>query len=66
VRALASTARKFLLDEHAVTSIEYALVGVLIAVACAFTVSAVGTEVGALYQNVCNRVTEAISGVPAC
>ena len=50
----------------AVTSIEYALLGVLIAVVCVAAVKTVGTNLSALFTNACNKVTEAISGAPAC
>ena len=53
-------------DETAVTSIEYALVASLIAAVCTAMVVAVGYNVGLLYLRVCNEVSTAISGAPAC
>ena len=66
MRELLSNARRFLLDEHAVTSIEYALMASLIAMVCLGAVIATGTNLSVLYTNVCNKVTDAISGAPAC
>ena len=53
-------------DETAVTSIEYALVASLIAAVCTAMVAAVGDNLGLLYLRVCNEVSTAISGAPAC
>jgi pilus assembly protein Flp/PilA len=66
VYALPSKASEFLLDEQAVTSIEYALVAALIAMVCVAAVKTTGTNLSSLYTDVCNKVTEAISGAPAC
>lgn len=44
------------LDESASTAIEYALMGVLIAVAIVVAVTAVGLEVGEFYDFVANCV----------
>lgn len=54
------------IDERGVASIEYALVSSLIAMVCALSVRAFGESVIALYTLVCNTVTTAISGAPAC
>jgi pilus assembly protein Flp/PilA len=51
--------------EQGVSSIEYALLGALIAVVCALTVTAVGANTALLYTFVCNQVAAAIGG-PAC
>jgi pilus assembly protein Flp/PilA len=66
VSALPSNASEFLLDEQAVTSIEYALLAALIAMVCVAAVKTTGTNLSALYTDVCSKVTEAISGAPAC
>ena len=58
--------RELIADERAVTMIEYALVGALIAVVCVALVTAVGMNVSALYTLVCNEITTAISGAPTC
>ena len=58
--------RQFADEESGVTSIEYALLGSLIAVVCTVTVAAVGGNVGNLYTSVCRAVTTAIAGAPAC
>ncbi len=45
--------------QRGVTSIEYALIGSLIAVAIVLAVTALGVNLGALYDNVANKVAEA-------
>ena len=57
---------QFLREQQGVTSLEYALLGVLIAVTCVATLSVLGGNVAALYTNICNAVSTAISGAPAC
>ena len=57
---------RFSRHESGVTSIEYALLGCLIAVTCALTVAAVGGNAGTLYTSVCRAVTTAVSGAPGC
>jgi Flp pilus assembly pilin Flp len=51
--------------QQGVSSIEYALLGALIAVVCALTVTAVGANTAVLYTFVCDQVAAAI-GRPAC
>ena len=63
---LSATFSRFLVDEHGVTSLEYALVGVLIPVVCVAVLTLLGSRVHALYVPVCNAVSTAISGAPAC
>lgn len=58
--------RRFASDRRAVISMEYALLGSLIAVACFLAVMGLGEAVAALYTDVCNGVSTAISGQPAC
>lgn len=53
---------RFARDDSAVSSIEYALVASLIAVVCVAVVATVGTNLNALYQDVCNQVSTAING----
>ncbi len=53
-------------DEDGVTTIEYALMAALIAITCFLAVSAFGVNLRLLYTKVCNEVTSAISGAPAC
>ncbi len=53
-------------DQNGATSIEYALVGVLIAVVCVGAVVAIGGDVSGLYTRICREVTNAVSGAPAC
>lgn len=50
------------LSERGVTSIEYALIASLIAVAILAGVGALGTQLEALYLRVCNAVVGAIGG----
>lgn len=57
---------RFFRHESGVTSIEYALLGSLIAVACVLTVAAVGGNAATLYTSVCRAVTTAVSGAPSC
>ena len=45
--------------QRGVTSIEYALIGSLIAVAIVVAVAALGVNLGALYDNVANKVAQA-------
>jgi Flp pilus assembly pilin Flp len=49
-----------------VTSIEYALLAALIAMVCVVAVKTAGTNLSALFTDVCNKVSDAISGAPAC
>jgi len=56
----------FIVREKGVTSIEYALIGALIAVVCVVSVTATGSNVNNLWTIVCNEVSTAISGAPAC
>lgn len=58
--------RRLMTDEAGVTSLEYALIGSLIAVVCIAAIGAVGGNVSALFTVVCNEVSTAISGAPAC
>lgn len=53
-------ALRILCDESAVTSIEYALLGSLIAVAIVTGVSTVGKDVAAIYEYVKDRVVLAM------
>ena len=57
---------RFLSEEHAVTSVEYAMLGVLIATVCVTAVTAVGTNLLNLYTTVCNAVSSAAFGSPIC
>ena len=56
----------FLREQEAVVSVEYALVAVLIATTCATILMALSSNVLHLYDVVCNAVSSAISGKPAC
>ena len=51
-------------DEGGVSSIEYALIGSLIAVVCVIVLIAVGGNLEALYMDVCRQVSTASSGDP--
>ena len=48
-------------DESGVTAIEYALLGSLIAVAIVTAVTAVGVNLGAIYEMVAGKVQDATS-----
>lgn len=58
--------RELATNDNGVTMLEYALVAALIAVVCVVLVGAVGGNVTALYTQVCNEITTAISGAPTC
>lgn len=60
------TIRRLATEETAVTSTEYALIAALIAIVCTVALIAVGTNLGAVYTNVCNQVSIAVTGAPAC
>lgn len=57
---------RFFRGEEGVTSIEYALMGALIAVVCVVAVTNTGKNASLLWTIVCNGVSSAIVGVPAC
>ncbi|MGH8730046.1 MAG: Flp family type IVb pilin [Burkholderiales bacterium] len=59
-------ANSLLIDESGIAAIEYALIGALIAVVCVATITNVGLNVINLYNAVCNAVSTAVSGAPAC
>ncbi len=52
--------REFVRDESGVTSIEYALIGSLIAVAIVLSVANLGAAVQGLYELVAEKVAEAM------
>jgi len=58
--------RRFLSEEHALTSVEYAMLAVLIGTVCATTVTALGTNVLDLYTTVCKAVSNVAFGSPIC
>lgn len=55
--------RVLLQDESGVTSIEYALLGSLIAMAIVTSVTLLGVNLKGLYEMVASRVQEATSGI---
>jgi pilus assembly protein Flp/PilA len=60
MHALSGIVKQLLWDEGGVTSIEYALLGSLIAVAIVGAVTSLGTTLGNLYQNVATKLGAAI------
>lgn len=56
------TIRQIGQDETGVTSIEYALIGALIAAVCVLTVGLLGTNLNTLLTGVCNEVSTAVGG----
>jgi Flp pilus assembly pilin Flp len=56
----------FFREQEAVASVEYALVALLIATSCATILMALSINVLDLYTGVCNAVSTAASGKPAC
>lgn len=63
---LSHSLRCFMAGEEGVTSIEYALIGSLIAVVIVVAVTAVGTSTSTLFGVVASCVSFAISGAGAC
>jgi pilus assembly protein Flp/PilA len=57
---------RLLREQEGVSTLEYALLGALIAVTCVATLSILSGNVKALYTTICNSVSIAISGAPAC
>jgi Flp pilus assembly pilin Flp len=58
--------RSFLREEHALTSVEYAMLAVLVATVCLATLSSLSTNLLNLYTVVCNAVSSVASGSPSC
>ena len=58
--------RTFLNAEEALTSVEYAMLAVMIATVCIAALSAVSTNLLDLYTTVCNAVSNVASGSPSC
>jgi len=58
--------RRFFSEEHALTSVEYAMLAVLIGTVCATAVTALSTNLLDLYTTVCNAVSNAAFGSPIC
>ncbi len=56
----------FFREQEAAASVEYAFVAVLIATTCAAVLMALSINVLGLYDVVCNAVSTATSGKPAC
>ena len=54
--------RRLLFSEDGVTSIEYALIAVLMAMAILSSVAAVGGSLGEAYQFIGDRVSKALQG----
>lgn len=54
--------RRFFAEESGATAIEYALLGMLIAVVIAAAVASVGVDLHVLYQRVCSTVSSATGG----
>lgn len=52
--------------EAAVISIEYAMLGGLIAVVCVLTLAGLGDATKGLLLELCNQVTQAVTGAPSC
>jgi pilus assembly protein Flp/PilA len=53
-------ARQLLRDDGGVTSIEYALIGSLIAVTILGTIATLGSSLGNLYQRIATKVATAL------
>ena len=58
--------RTFLSAEEALTSVEYAMLAVMIATVCIAALSSVSTNLLDLYTTVCNAVSKVASGNPSC
>lgn len=61
MHAWSDFAKQLLRDDGGVTSIEYALIGSLIAVTILSAVASLGNSVGNLYQRIATKVTAALS-----
>lgn len=61
MHVLLKKCRQLLRDETGVTSIEYALLGALIAVAIAGSVGVLGTQVQSMYESIQIKVRSALS-----
>jgi pilus assembly protein Flp/PilA len=62
MKKLFSVIRDFLKNEEGVTAIEYGLIAALIAVAIIAAVTALGGNLGTLFQTVATAITTAIGG----
>jgi Flp pilus assembly pilin Flp len=58
--------RRFISEEHGVTSLEYAMLAVLIATLCVTILTAVSINLLNLYTTVCNAVSNVAFGIPSC
>lgn len=56
---------KFLKDENGVTAIEYGLIAALIAVAIIISVTAVGTQLDAVFDYIQGQLADALPAAPA-
>ena len=64
--ALQTAAARFLMEEKAVSSIEYALLAVLIGIASMGVLTQLSGQVHNLYTVICAAVTSAVSGSAGC
>ena len=55
-QALRQSVGHFLVDEEGVTAIEYGLIAALVAVAIVVAVTALGTELSAIFANICLKL----------
>jgi len=60
MRSLVIGMKRFLRDEEGVTAIEYGLIAALIAVVIIVAVTAVGTNLNTVFQNVATRLSSAV------
>lgn len=60
MRSLVIGMKRFLRDEEGVTAIEYGLIAALIAVVIIVAVTAVGTNLNTVFQNVATRLSTAV------
>ena len=58
--------RTFLNAEEALTSVEYAMLAVMIATVCIAALSSASSNLLDLYTTVCNAVSNVASGSPSC
>lgn len=56
MKTLAQTTRRFFRSEEGVTAIEYALIAALIAVAIVVAVTALGSDLSALFTNISTKL----------
>jgi pilus assembly protein Flp/PilA len=66
MKAFAIGIKRFLKDEEGVTMVEYGLIAALIAVVCIVAITNIGTNLNLVFEEICNKLSGAITGGTAC